>query len=87
MHDAATDKLARAFAFTKKVTWETSIDPKTGRPNFVADDCPGDPNASGNDDVTKGKSTFSAPGFRDGKHQMPMAYSPTTGLFYVPTNE
>ena len=30
---------------------------------------------------------FSAPSFLGGKNQMPMAYSPDTGLFYVPANE
>ena len=87
VNDAATGKLVNAFPFVKKVTWATSIDLKTGRPNFVADNRPGDPSAPGNADATKGKSVFSAPGFLGGKNQMPMAYSPKTGLFYVPTNE
>ncbi len=30
---------------------------------------------------------FSAPSFLGGKNQQPMAYSPKTGLFYVPANE
>ena len=87
VNDATTGKLVNAFPFVKKVTWATGIDLKTGRPNFVPENRPGDPNAPGNDDATKGKSTFSAPGFLGGKNQMPMAYSPKTGLFYVPTNE
>jgi alcohol dehydrogenase (cytochrome c) len=87
VNDATTGKLVNAFPFVKKVTWASSIDLKTGRPNFIAENRPGDPNAAGNDDATKGKSVFSAPGFLGGKNQMPMAYSPKTGLFYVPTNE
>ena len=87
VNDATTGKLVNAFPFVKKVTWATSIDLKTGRPNFVADNRPGDPSAPGSPDATKGKSVFSAPGFLGGKNQMPMAYSPKTGLFYVPTNE
>ena len=87
VNDATTGKLVNAFPFVKKVTWATSIDLKTGRPNFVADNRPGDPSAPDNADATKGKSVFSAPGFLGGKNQMPMAYSPKTGLFYVPTNE
>jgi alcohol dehydrogenase (cytochrome c) len=83
--DANNGKLENAFPFVKKVTWATGIDLKTGRPNFVDDNRPGDPTASG--DGKKGKSVFSAPGFLGGKNQMPMAYSPKTGLFYVPTNE
>ena len=86
INDAATGKLLNAFPFVKKVTWATGIDLKTGRPNFVADNRPGDPTAAGGDGA-KGKSVFAAPGFLGGKNQMPMAYSPKTGLFYVPTNE
>ena len=86
VNDATTGKLVNAFPFVKKVTWATSIDLKTGRPNFVDESRPGDPTAAGGDG-TKGKSVFAAPGFLGGKNQMPMAYSPKTGLFYVPTNE
>jgi alcohol dehydrogenase (cytochrome c) len=84
--DAANGKLANAFPFVKKITWATGIDLKTGRPNFVDENRPGDPTAAGGDGA-KGKAVFSAPGFLGGKNQMPMAYSPKTGLFYVPTNE
>jgi alcohol dehydrogenase (cytochrome c) len=86
VNDANTGKLVNAFPFVKKVTWATSIDLATGRPNFDPANRPGDPTAEGSDG-TKGKSVFSAPGFLGGKNQMPMAYSPKTGLFYVPTNE
>ena len=86
VNDATTGKLVNAFPFVKKVTWATSIDLKTGRPNFDPANRPGDPTAAGSDG-TKGKSVFSAPGFLGGKNQMPMAYSPKTKLFYVPTNE
>ncbi|MCF8211009.1 MAG: PQQ-dependent methanol/ethanol family dehydrogenase [Rhodoferax sp.] len=84
INDATNGKLLNAFPFVKKVTWATSIDLKTGRPNFAEDNRPGDPTAG---DGKKGKSVFAAPGFLGGKNQMPMAYSPKTGLFYVPTNE
>ena len=86
VNDAETGKLLNAFPFVKKITWATGIDLKTGRPNFVADNRPGDPTGPGGDG-TKGKAVFAAPGFLGGKNQMPMAYSPKTGLFYVPTNE
>ncbi|MBA4255005.1 MAG: PQQ-dependent dehydrogenase, methanol/ethanol family [Polaromonas sp.] len=86
VNDAATGKLINAFPFVKKVTWATSIDLKTGKPNLDPTNRPGDPTAAGGDG-TKGKAVFSAPGFLGGKNQMPMAYSPKTGLFYVPTNE
>jgi len=82
--DATNGKLENAFPFVKKVTWATDIDLKTGRPNFVADNRPGDPTDV---DAKKGKSVFSAPSFLGGKNQMPMAYSPDTKLFYVPANE
>ena len=86
VNDAETGKLLNAFPFVKKVNWATGIDLKTGRPNFDPANRPGDPTAAGGDGA-KGKSVFSAPGFLGGKNQMPMAYSPKTGLFYVPTNE
>ncbi|MEO5661251.1 MAG: PQQ-dependent methanol/ethanol family dehydrogenase [Polaromonas sp.] len=84
--DAANGKLSNAFPFVNKITWATDIDLKTGRPNFVADNRPGDPTEPGGD-ATKGKSVFSVPAFLGAKNQMPMAYSPLTKLFYVPTNE
>jgi alcohol dehydrogenase (cytochrome c) len=58
---------------------------KTGRPNFVPENRAGDPVASA--DGKKGKSVFATPSFLGGKNQMPMAYSPETKLFYVPSNE
>jgi len=83
--DAANGKLENAFPFVKKVTWATGVDLKTGRPNMVPENRPGDPTASA--DGKKGNSIFSAPSFLGGKNQMPMAYSPDTKLFYVPANE
>jgi alcohol dehydrogenase (cytochrome c) len=35
--------LLNAFPFVKKITWATGVDLKTGRPNFVDDNRPGDP--------------------------------------------
>jgi alcohol dehydrogenase (cytochrome c) len=86
VNDAATGKLVNAFPFVTKTTWATGIDLKTGRPNFVPENRPGDPAGTGGDGK-KGASVFAAPAFLGGKNQMPMAYSPKTGLFYVPTNE
>ncbi len=83
--DAKNGHLENAFPFVKKITWATGIDLKTGRPNFVPENRPGDPTAGA--DAKKGVSVFSAPSFLGGKNQMPMAYSPDTKLFYVPANE
>jgi len=83
--DAKNGKLQNAFPFIRKITWATGIDLTTGRPNFVAENRPGDPTAS--TDGQKGTSVFAAPAFLGGKNQMPMSYSPATGLFYVPANE
>jgi alcohol dehydrogenase (cytochrome c) len=82
--DANNGKLENAFPFVKKITWASGIDLKTGKPNFNADNRPGDPTSG---DGKKGQSVFSAPSFLGGKNQMPMAYSPDTKLFYVPANE
>lgn len=85
VNDASTGKLINAFPFVRKVTWASSIDLATGRPNYVAENRPGDPTAA--TEGGKGKSVFAAPSFLGGKNQMPMAYSPDTKLFYVPANE
>ncbi|MDE2455051.1 MAG: PQQ-dependent methanol/ethanol family dehydrogenase [Burkholderiales bacterium] len=82
--DAKNGHLENAFPFVKKITWATGIDLKTGRPNFVPESRPGDPTAG---DGKKGSTVFNAPSFLGGKNQMPMAYSPETHLFYVPSNE
>ncbi|MDZ7814341.1 MAG: PQQ-dependent dehydrogenase, methanol/ethanol family [Ideonella sp.] len=76
VNDATTGQLVNAFPFVKKVTWATGIDLKTGRPNFVPENRPGDPTSGA--DPKKGQAVFSAPGFLGGKNQMPMAYSPDT---------
>ncbi len=86
VNDATTGKLLNAFPFVTKTTWANGIDLKTGRPNFVPENRPGDPTGAGGDG-NKGKAVFAAPGFLGGKNQMPMAYSPKTNLFYVPSNE
>ncbi len=85
VNDATTGQLVNAFPFVKKVTWATGIDLKTGRPNYVPENRPGDPTAGA--DGKKGNVVFAAPSFLGGKNQMPMAYSPDTKLFYVPANE
>lgn len=82
--DAKTGKLENAFPFVKKITWASSIDLTTGKPNFIDSNRPGDPTAG---DGKKGSSVVAAPSFLGGKNQMPMAYSPDTRLFYVPANE
>lgn len=82
--DAENGKLQNAFPFVTKVTWAKSIDIATGKPVFDPANRPGDPTAG---DGKKGSQVFSAPSFLGGKNQMPMAYSPQTGLFYVPANE
>jgi alcohol dehydrogenase (cytochrome c) len=85
VNDAKTGKLVNAFPFVKKITWASGIDLKTGRPNYDPANRPGDPTSSA--DGKKGNTVFSAPSFLGGKNQMPMAYSPDTKLFYVPSNE
>ena len=83
--DATSGKLQNAFPFVKKITWASSIDLKTGRPNFIAAGRPGDPTKG--EEGKKGTTVFAAPAFLGAKNQMPMAYSPQTKLFYVPANE
>lgn len=82
--DAQTGKFERGFPFVKKITWAKGLD-AAGKPIYDPANRPGDP-AKGADGK-KGEVVFSAPSFLGGKNQMPMAYSPDTGLFYVPANE
>jgi alcohol dehydrogenase (cytochrome c) len=84
VNDAKTGKLVNAFPFVRKITWAKSIDIASGRPVYDPANRPGDPTKL---DGKKGNTVFSVPGFLGGKNQMPMAYSPDTGLFYVPANE
>ena len=83
--DANNGKLENAFPFVKNITWASSIDLKTGRPNYLDKGRPGDPTKGKAGD--KGETVFAAPAFLGGKNQMPMAYNPQTKLFYVPANE
>ena len=85
VNDRTNGKLLNAFPFVKQITWAKSIDLKTGRPVYNTENYPGDP-AKGADGK-KGTEVVAAPSFLGGKNQMQMAYSPQTGLFYVPANE
>lgn len=74
-----------ASPFVKEINWAKGIDPKTGRPIYIEENRPGNPQDAA--DGSKGKVVFSVPSFLGGKNWMPMAHSPDTGLFYVPSNE
>ncbi len=73
-----------ATPFVKDITWAEGID-ETGRPIFVEENRPGNPNAAA--DGKKGEVIFASPSFLGGKNWMPMAFSQRTGNFYVPSNE
>jgi alcohol dehydrogenase (cytochrome c) len=77
-------KFIRGFPFVEKITWAKGLD-KNGRPLYVEENRPGDPTKS--KDGKKGNTVFAVPSFLGGKNWMPMAYSPDTKLFYVPSNE
>ena len=83
--DAKTGKFVRGFPFVKKITWASGLDKDTGRPIFIPENRPGDPLKSA--DGKKGTTVFTAPSFLGGTNQQGIAYSPDTGLFYVPTTE
>ena len=82
--DATTGKFQKGFPFVKKITWATGLN-ADGSPKYDPAFRPGDPAKSA--DGKKGTSVFAVPSFLGGKNQMPMAYSPDTGYFYVPANE
>ncbi len=77
-------KFIRGFPFVEKISWATGLD-KNGRPKYVKENYPGNPKDA--KDGKKGKAIFAVPSFLGGKNHQPMAYSPDTKLFYVPSNE
>jgi alcohol dehydrogenase (cytochrome c) len=84
VNDRKTGKLLSATPFVTKITWASSIDLGTGRPVEMGNR-PGDPAQSV--DGKKGSTVWVVPNFLGGKNWNPVAYSPDTGLFYVPANE
>ena len=85
LNDAKTGQLLNAFPFVNNITWASSIDLKTGRPNFIESNRPGNPADSA--DGKKGKTVFTAPSFLGGNNQQSMSWNPSTKLFYVAANE
>jgi len=77
--DRVTGELLVAEKFDPAVNWATHIDMKTGRPQVVAKYSTG----QNGEDVN---TTNVCPAALGSKDQQPAAYSPKTGLFYVPTN-
>ena len=82
--DRTNGKFISAHPFVEKITWAKSIK-SDGRPDYVDSNRPGNPSES--KDGKKGEVVFAVPSFLGGKNWMPMAYSPDTKLFYVPSNE
>lgn len=77
--DRVTGELLIAEKFDPAVNWATHVDMKTGRPQVVAKYST---DQNGEDVDTKGV----CPAALGTKDQQPAAFSPKTGLFYVPTN-
>jgi len=77
--DRVTGELLVAEKFDPTVNWATKVDVKTGLPERVKKYST---EASGQDVNTKGI----CPAALGTKDQQPAAFSPRTGLFYVPTN-
>ena len=82
--DRTNGKFISAAPFVEKINWATGID-KTGRPIYDPAHRSGDPAKSA--DGKKGDTIWAVPAFLGGKNWMPMAYSPDTKLFYIPSNE
>src|SRR5580700_10927242 len=74
-----TGALLVAEKFDPKVNWATHVDMQTGRPEVVKQYST---QAQGEDKNTKGI----CPAALGSKDQQPAAFSPKTGLIYVPTN-
>jgi lanthanide-dependent methanol dehydrogenase len=73
--DRATGEVILAKPYVP-MNWSTGVDLSTGRP-VVATDKRTDAGT---------KATNICPSLEGGKNQQPAAFSPVTGLFYVPTN-
>jgi lanthanide-dependent methanol dehydrogenase len=74
-----TGALLVAEKYDPAVNWATHVDMKTGRPQVVSSKST---DQNGEDTVSKDV----CPAALGTKDQQPAAYSPRTGLFYVPTN-
>ncbi len=74
-----TGELLVAEKFDPAVNWATHVDMKTGRPEVVAQYST---QANGEDKNSRNV----CPAALGSKDQQPAAFSPKTGLFYVPTN-
>ena len=79
--DRTNGKFISATPFVSKINWAKEIGPD-GRPVYDDNFRPADPGKE-----KQGKSVFAVPSFLGGKNWMPIAYSPDTKLFYVPSNE
>jgi PQQ-dependent dehydrogenase (methanol/ethanol family) len=77
--DRESGELLVAEKYDPAVNWATHVDMETGRPQVV----PQYSTAHNGEDVN---STGICPAALGSKDQQPAAYSPQTGLFYVPTN-
>ncbi len=77
--DRVTGELLVAEKFDPAVNWATHVDMKTGRPKVVAKFST---HLNGEDTNTENV----CPAALGSKDQQPAAFSPRTGLFYVPTN-
>ncbi len=77
--DRGTGELLVAEKYDPAVNWATHVDMKTGYPQVVNEYST---HAQGEDTVSKDI----CPAALGTKDQQPAAYSPDTGLFYVPTN-
>jgi PQQ-dependent dehydrogenase (methanol/ethanol family) len=77
--DRTNGELMVAEKFDPAVNWATHVDMKTGRPQVVSQYST---QAGGEDHNTKGV----CPAALGSKDEQPAAFSPQTGLFYVPTN-
>src|SRR2546428_9515312 len=77
--DRGTGELLVAEKYDPKVNWATHVDMKTGRPEVVK----GFSTQAQGEDTNVKDICPAALGTKD---QQPAAFSPKTGIFYVPTN-
>ncbi|MGI8739516.1 MAG: methanol/ethanol family PQQ-dependent dehydrogenase [Gammaproteobacteria bacterium] len=78
-HNRETGELLVAEKYDPAVNWATEVDMETGRPQVVEQYS----TQAGGEDTNV---TNICPAALGSKDQQPAAFSPNTGLFYVPTN-
>ncbi len=88
VNDRTNGKLLSAFPFVTRIDWAKGYRPEDRAADLRRRQASGQSlRRRRGRRGRQGQGGATRPSFLGGKNQMPMAYSPDTGLFYVPANE